>query len=107
MTIPWKSGWRYENTLRRVTNVMAKTIHLDNTPSLFLSDDYTNQAKPSVRVRRLVRPPQQRRTDSESRPHRRQQHQASLLQLAFFDSGVHRQRYGSRRGIAIPVDVHD
>src|SRR5215468_3278725 len=55
----------------------------------------------------LVRPPQQSRSHSEPRSYRSQQHQTSLLQFAFLASCVHCQGDGSRRRVAVAVDVHD
>src|ERR1035438_4649356 len=51
----------------------------------------------------LVRPAQQRRSGSESRAYRRQQHRVAFLQLAFVERGLHGQRNGSRRGVAVAV----
>ena len=46
-------------------------------------------------------PAQQRRAYRETGAHRGQQHQIAFLQLAFLAGGVHRQRNGSRGGVAV------
>src|SRR5271155_455653 len=53
------------------------------------------------------RPAQQRGANRKSRAHRRQQHQASLLQLALFDRRVHGQRNRAGGGIPVLFDVDD
>src|SRR5579871_4676795 len=51
-------------------------------------------------------PPHQGCPDRKAGSHRRQQHKASLLQLTFLDSRIHRQRNraGSRISKAVNVD---
>jgi len=55
----------------------------------------------------LERPTQQRRSHGEPGAHRRQHHEASLLQLALFQGGIHRQRDRPCRGVSVAFDVHD
>src|SRR5579863_9287468 len=52
-----------------------------------------------------IRPAQQRGSDSESRAHRCQQHQITLLELAFLTRRIHCQWNGGGSSVSVAVDV--